>query len=196
MERDAFLFYRSFYEAIKDLPKDILLEVFTAIMEYGLYGRLPEDLKPFARGIFTLMKPIIDSNNARYENGKKGAKFGKRGGRPKKSAESLVIPYSLTYEQEVEQLRADDDCKSAVCADFNITAEEYDSRLSRFLRHCNDEKKRKGKERHSNYMDCQSHLRYWMSKAFTQTPTAAPENAALPFPDMGSDFGAIDYDEQ
>lgn len=75
MERESFIFYRSFYEAIKDLPKDIKLEVFTAIVEYALYGRLPEDLKPFARGMFTLIKPNIDVNIVRFENGKKVTMF-------------------------------------------------------------------------------------------------------------------------
>lgn len=74
--RDSFVFYRSFYEAIKDLPRDVQGEVYTAIMEYGLNGITTEDLKPIARSIFTLIKPLIDRNNAKYENGKKG-------GRPK-----------------------------------------------------------------------------------------------------------------
>ncbi len=36
MERESFIFYRSFYEAIRDLPDAIRLEVFTAITEYAL----------------------------------------------------------------------------------------------------------------------------------------------------------------
>lgn len=80
MERDSFIFYRSFYEAIRDLPRDIRLEVLTAIMEYALYGRQPDALKPFARSIFTLIKPNIDANLSRYTNGKKG-------GRPRQNPE-------------------------------------------------------------------------------------------------------------
>ena len=34
--------------------------------------------------IFKLIRPNIDSNKRKYENGKKGASFGKKGGRPKK----------------------------------------------------------------------------------------------------------------
>ena len=58
--RDSFIFYKSFYEAIKDLPRDIQGEVYTAIMEYSLYGITTENLKPVARSIFTLIKPQID----------------------------------------------------------------------------------------------------------------------------------------
>nr|WP_302830086.1 DUF6291 domain-containing protein [uncultured Bacteroides sp.] len=74
--RDSFVFYRSFYDAIKDLPRDVQGEIYTAIMEYSLYGKETEGLKPIARSVFTLMKPQIDVNNKRFENGKKG-------GRPK-----------------------------------------------------------------------------------------------------------------
>lgn len=162
MERDSFIFYRSFYEAIKDLPKDIRLEVFTAIMEYALYGRQPEELKPFAKGIFTLIKPNIDVNTARYENGKKGG----RKKSDKKQADTLESAYTLTYDQEVEQMRSDEKWRKTLCGDFNITAEEYEKRLTRFLAHCNEEKECKGKDGHDSYEDCQSHLRYWMTKAF------------------------------
>ena len=72
--RDSFIFYRSFYEAIKDLPRDIQGEIYTAIMEYGLYGNEIDSLKPIARSIFTLIKPQIDVNNKRFENGKKGGR--------------------------------------------------------------------------------------------------------------------------
>ncbi len=75
--RDSFVFYRSFYEALVDLPKDIQGEVFTAIMEYSLNGVITENLTPVARSIFTLMRPQIDANNQRYMNGCKG-------GRPRK----------------------------------------------------------------------------------------------------------------
>lgn len=74
--RDSFVFYRSFYDAIKDLPRDVQGEIYTAIMEYSLYGKETESLKPITRSVFTLMKPQIDVNNKRFENGKKG-------GRPK-----------------------------------------------------------------------------------------------------------------
>lgn len=74
--RDGFIFYRSFYDAIKDLPRDIQGEIYTAIMEYSLNGKETENLNPIARSLFALMKPQIDANNKRFENGRKG-------GRPK-----------------------------------------------------------------------------------------------------------------
>ena len=76
MERESFVFYRSFYEGIKELPRDIQGEVLTAIMEYGLNGVTTENQKPITKAMFALIKPQLDANNQRFENGK-------RGGRPK-----------------------------------------------------------------------------------------------------------------
>lgn len=203
MERDSFIFYKSFYEAITNLPKDIKLEVLTAVIEYALFGRLPDNLKPFAKGMFTLMKPNIDANNTRRENGAKGGHKSRTSSKPFSSAKNkqtaaAKAAYSLTYEQEVEQMRSDAEWRKTVCEDFNITDQEYDRRLDRFLERCNDDKERKGKERHDSFADCQSHLRYWMSKAYTHHPSSAPapEDDAATFPDADSSFGAMDYDEQ
>lgn len=193
MERESFIFYKSFYEALSDLNKDIKLEVLTAIIEYALFGELPDGLKPVAKALFTLMKPNIDVNNARFENGKKAAEFGKRGGRPKKRT-STPEPYTQTFEQEVELMRNDEQWRKTICEDFRITTDEYEKRLSRFLTQCNSDKERKGKEHHDSFADCQSHLRYWMTKAF-RTPSINPaDNPSTPLPDIADDFGAINYD--
>lgn len=84
MERESFVFYRSFYEGIKELPRDIQGEVLTAIMEYGLNGVTTENQKPITKAMFALIKPQLDANNQRFENGKLGAEHGKKGGRPRK----------------------------------------------------------------------------------------------------------------
>lgn len=73
-ERKAVVFYRNFYEAIKDLPVELKAEVYDTVMEYGLNGEEPTTLSPMAKSIFVLIKPSIESNNARYENGKKGGR--------------------------------------------------------------------------------------------------------------------------
>lgn len=194
MDRESFIFYRSFYEAIKCMPSDVQAEIYPAICEYALFGKMPKNLSDMASGMFTLIKPNIDVNTARFENGKKGG----RKSRAKKPSGSSEPAYSLTYEQEVEQMRSDEKWRKTICEDFNITAEEYEKRLSRFLDRCNEDKTRKGKEHHDSFVDCQSHLRYWMSKAYAhqQTSTPAPEDDAVPFPDMGDSFGGVDYDEQ
>lgn len=193
MERESFLFYRSFYEAIKCMPPEVQAEIYPAIMEYALFGKLPgKHISDIAKGIFTLIKPNIDTNTARFENGKKGARYGKLGGRPPKKKQA-DLDYRLTYEQEVEQMKADSDWTASVCEHFKISSEEYANRLQRFLRHCSDN--RNGKP-HDSFDDAKSHLRYWMSKAYPQsqpTSTPAPPDDP-PFPDytFNGGFGSID----
>lgn len=196
MERESFIFYRSFYEAIKCMPPDVQAEIYPAICEYALFGRTPKNLSEVAKGMFTLIKPNIDVNTARFENGKKGGR--KKKSRPASSKDD----YSLTYEQEVEQMRNDETWRKTICEDFNISAEEYDKRLSRFLDRCNDDKERKGKLHHDSFVDCQSHLRYWMTKAYPApqpTPPAPGNNIDNdpPFPTtadytFNGGFGGMD----
>jgi hypothetical protein len=75
--RESFVFYASFYEAIKELPDNTQLELYAAICKYSLYGELPE-LSPISKALFTAIKPNIDKAAARYvasvENGKKGGR--------------------------------------------------------------------------------------------------------------------------
>lgn len=71
--RDSFLFYRSFYEAIKDLEPEDRMKVYDAICEYALDGTEPE-LSGVASAMFKMAKPQVDANNKRYENGKKGGR--------------------------------------------------------------------------------------------------------------------------
>lgn len=208
MERESFIFYRSFYEAVRDLPKDIKVEVLAAIIEYALYGRQPDALNPFANSIFTLVRPTIDANNARFLNGKQGARFGRRGGRPPKAKpapdtptapqEPASVPQAkkatsakkatqatqatLTYDQEVARIRSDADTIALFCADFKITPDEFDTRLTRFLRHCTDDGERRGRTAHKSYTDAIDHLRYWMSKAFPAAAAASTSPSASNHP--------------
>jgi hypothetical protein len=74
-ERKGFVFYRSFYEAITDkdvgLTKTEQLDLFLAISEYCLFGVVPE-LTGRSKAMWILIKPQLDANNNRYENGTKG----------------------------------------------------------------------------------------------------------------------------
>lgn len=81
--RDAFTFYRSWWIAIVNLPRDVQGDVLTAIVEYGLNGVTTEQLKPIAKAMLEMVRPIIDANYKKFINGQKGKEFGKMGGAPK-----------------------------------------------------------------------------------------------------------------
>lgn len=69
MARDSFIFYRSFYEAIKEVPEDAQLQIYKAISIYALEQEEIE-LIGIAKAIFSLVKPQLDANYKKYENGK------------------------------------------------------------------------------------------------------------------------------
>lgn len=83
MQRDSMVFYRSFMEATDSLEPIQYKNVFQMLLHYAMDGKQPEE-EGIEYSLFSLMKPQIDANNRKYENGKKGAEFGKLGGRPKK----------------------------------------------------------------------------------------------------------------
>lgn len=92
MERNSFCFYRSFYDAIKALPKKYQSQALDAVLAYGLDGIEPTDADGVIQAIFALIRPQIDANNKRYTNGKKGAEHGAKGGRPKQEQEQEPKP--------------------------------------------------------------------------------------------------------
>jgi len=76
--RDSTIFYRSFYDSIKLLPKRYQLAFYDALFDYMFDDVEPSKLVGGAAALFKALKPQIDVNNQRYENGKKG-------GRPRKN---------------------------------------------------------------------------------------------------------------
>ena len=168
--RDSFIFYRSFYEAIKDLKDEIRLEVFTAITEYALYGKLPEELKPVAKGLFTLIKPNLDVNSLRYENGKKGGRkpridLPRPNGDPADTRQSPPAPQYSSFEEEIRIIKADQGWLEPVCMQFRIDPAELDKRLDAFVTHCKVER---GDELHPSIRDAKRHFASWMRIAYAR----------------------------
>ena len=78
-QRESFVSYRSFHEALKGLELEQYGRVMFAINEYALYGNEIE-LEGIEKMCFILIKPQLDANIKRQDNGK----YGILGGRPKK----------------------------------------------------------------------------------------------------------------
>ena len=76
--RDSCVFYRSFLVSIRLLPKKYQLAFYDALFNYAFDGIEPENLYGGAAALFNALKPQIDANNRKFENGKKG-------GRPKQN---------------------------------------------------------------------------------------------------------------
>jgi hypothetical protein len=71
--KDSLIIYRSFYEAVKELPKENQADIWMAICEYSLNG-IQVELSGISKTIFILIKPQLDANLKRFENGKKGGR--------------------------------------------------------------------------------------------------------------------------
>lgn len=81
-ERDSFIFYRSFKESLSELSDSDKLIMYEAISDYALDRKEP-CLQGFPKALFSLIRPQLDANWKRYENGKKGGSHGVKGGAPK-----------------------------------------------------------------------------------------------------------------
>lgn len=85
MAKESFVFYKSFYDAIKNIPAEEQLKLYNAICEYSFNECIPNLEDGIAKAMFILMKPNIDSATKRYNA---SVENGRKGGRPKKSKES------------------------------------------------------------------------------------------------------------
>ncbi|MEY8331324.1 DUF6291 domain-containing protein [Lachnospiraceae bacterium 48-33] len=90
--RDGIVFYKSFFESISELPEENALNIYNAIFKYAFFDEEPE-LLGIEKAIFTIIKPQIDANNKKYENGKKG-------GRPPKKVMDKEIENNRLSEEK------------------------------------------------------------------------------------------------
>lgn len=84
MERQQFTFYRSFYEALKNLPSRDRLAVYDAVCAYALDGTEPA-VTGVAATVFTLIRPVLDTGRKRARTGKQGGKSDKANAKQKES---------------------------------------------------------------------------------------------------------------
>ena len=96
MERGQFTFYRSFWDAMKALPKKDRLPFVTAICEYAFDdGFAPPS--GAAGASFLLVKPILDKARKKAENGKQG------GSKTKSNKKQILNEKEVEKEIEIEK---------------------------------------------------------------------------------------------
>lgn len=84
-DRQGFVMLSSYYEAIRTLEDSHRLALYDAIMAYVFDDREPQGMQGPAQGMFSLIKPNIDSSLRHYEARKRN---GQKGGRPSKQKPS------------------------------------------------------------------------------------------------------------
>lgn len=90
--RKSCVFYRSFYEAIKEMPITTQGEIYASIMEYIFTGNEIDMNEPISRALFALIKPQLDANTKKYENGKKVRHLESWEGDPKRKCHKKPPP--------------------------------------------------------------------------------------------------------
>ena len=112
---DSFVFYKSFYEGIKKLPKDERLAAYDAIAQYALEGIEPDGDGLFT-AIFVMAKPNIDSNLNKRANGKKG-------GRPQKEKTTGFENKNHRFEKGKSNEDVNEDVDVNVNEDVNVNVD-------------------------------------------------------------------------
>jgi hypothetical protein len=102
--RDSFIFYRSFFSATKHLNHVEKAQLFEAICSYALDGNLSL-LEGTPQGMFELIKPQLDANRKRFENGcKKKQKISKTEAKPKqkisKDEANVNVNVNVNHNEE------------------------------------------------------------------------------------------------
>lgn len=106
--RQQFTFYRSYYDAIQELPKEEQASIVLAVCAYAIYETEPQGLTPAASMAFKLIRPTLDSGRKKAESGKKGGSKPKanrkQSASEKEYEKEIENEYEYEYEAEVEEL--------------------------------------------------------------------------------------------
>lgn len=97
MDRKQFTFYRSYWDAIQELPEGDKMPVLEAIISYALDGYIPQSLTQVQRAFFTICKPTLDTARKKAESGKRG------GEAIKESREDAFDTFWAAYPRKVNK---------------------------------------------------------------------------------------------
>ena len=111
--RDSFIFYRSFYECVADLPDETRLAVYEAVFQFALDGKEPNiDGVPWA--LFKAFEPQIVANNRKYDNGCKGGRPNKKPNnnqsitKPKPNKNQTITKAKPNHNQTITKVEPND----------------------------------------------------------------------------------------
>lgn len=102
-ERNQFTFYRSFWEAVKGLPKKDRLPILESIIEYALDGKSPSGLSKSQSAFFLLVKPNLDASRKKAASGKQGGSKPKAKGKQTESKKENEVEIEEEEENEIEK---------------------------------------------------------------------------------------------
>lgn len=131
MDRSGFVFYRSFWEAIKELPSENQLELYQAITEYSFTGKMwkkngkkIEKLNWISQTVWILIKPQLDANLAKYNNGKMGWRPEKNWYNSQKPNQNLIETKTKPNQKLISKEKEKNKKESKVAFVKDLTEEQ------------------------------------------------------------------------
>jgi rubrerythrin len=130
--RDSFIFYRSFIQAIEDQPPDNFKKIIMATASYAMDGINPEVMDGTLKMAFNFMKPVIDSNNKKWEATRIArAVSGKKGGLAKQAnarnkAKQNLANQAVDVDESVDvDVNVDDQADDSKATQQTTTNSQY-----------------------------------------------------------------------
>ena len=124
--RDSFIFYRSFYQSAKKLPKEDKAELFDAICSYALDGESVE-MSVVPEAIFTVIKPNLDANRRKWEN---GCKEKKKTSKIEADEEQEISKDEANDKQTISKAQGNVDVNVDVDVDKDVKSKSESKRFS------------------------------------------------------------------
>ena len=121
---DRFMFFRSYYDSLKELSPEELKQVFTAICEKAFYDKDIE-LTGYQKALYLLIEPVLLKS---IEKSKMRSEQGKKGGRPKtkkaNESKTKANESNLKAEKEKEKEKEKGEGKRIVDIRENMDSEK------------------------------------------------------------------------
>ena len=161
--------YRSFYDAIKELPEKNQLEILKQIFEFGLDG-IESELTGLSKTIWILIKPNLEANRTKWESGCKAKQKQKRSkteAKPKQERSETEANVDVDVDvDENEDVNVDVDVYVKVKIDLSDLSEfeaKYDKNLLEEFKAYWTETDQKGKMRFQSqkFFDISKRLATW-----------------------------------
>lgn len=102
MERGQFTFYRSFWDAVRGLPKRDRLPILEAIIGYALDENEPVGLSQRQAAFFALVRPNLDTSRRKAANGKSGGSKTKAKHKQNESKAEVEIDTEKEFNNEID----------------------------------------------------------------------------------------------
>lgn len=125
-QRESFVFYRGFREAINALPEEYQLKTMKYLMDYAFDGIEPEE-NGVEKALFLSFKPQIDAAQKRYEANMRN---GRKGGETKKENQKLKEQES---QEKQNSSKKEQDCSEDVANSSEIVANSSEAVAKEYL---------------------------------------------------------------